>query len=147
MYILNATAFSADWEDEFLTANTHEKRCTNIDGSTSAVQMMNGSADCYMENENCTGFAKMYKGENYYFAALLPNGDISKFVKGLGTKDGAEEVMGLLKSKEYRFTSVTVPKDVYKRQHFLKRLEEHLRAAHGRGVFADAYGILKGQRI
>ena len=110
MYILNATAFSADWEDEFLTANTHEKRFTNIDGSTSAVQMMNGSADCYMENENCTGFAKMYKGENYYFAALLPNGDISKFVKGLGTKDGAEEVMGLLKSKEYRFTSVTVPK-------------------------------------
>ena len=110
MYILNATAFGSDWEDEFLTANTRKENFTNIGGGTSAVQMMSGSADCYMENSSCTGFAKMYKGEDYYFAALLPNGDISTFVKSFGTKEGAEEVAELLKSKESTYTQIRMPK-------------------------------------
>ena len=110
MYILNAAAFSADWSDKFETVRTSDSKFTNIDGSEATVSMMNGFAEYYMENRNCKGFAKMYKGDDYYFAALLPSGDIGSFAEKLNTEQGTTELITLLKYKEKYSAEIYMPK-------------------------------------
>ena len=110
MYILNAAAFSADWKNKFEAERTHDSKFTNVDGSEATVSMMSGFAEYYMENRNCKGFAKMYKGDDYYFAALLPNEDIGSFAEKLNTEQGATELITLLKYKEKYSAEIHMPK-------------------------------------
>ena len=74
MYLINALAFEAEWEDQYNEAqilDNFDFRTAN--GETQKVNMMCSDEYYYLEDDNATGFIKYYKGRKYAFVALLPN--------------------------------------------------------------------------
>ena len=70
LLLLNAVAFEANWTVPFDAAA--EGSFTAADGSERVAEMMNGSAERYVEHPNgVTGFAKSYEGGKYSFVAML----------------------------------------------------------------------------
>ena len=71
MYLVNALSFEDKWDTPFSEQLTEQKPFTAATGEKQTVDMMQGGSKYYLENENCTGFHKMYLG-GYSFVALLP---------------------------------------------------------------------------
>lgn len=70
--LINATAFEAEWMEQYEDNDIHEGDFNNADGTVTEVQMLESSENTYIEDEFFTGFVKPYKDENYSFMALLP---------------------------------------------------------------------------
>ena len=77
MYLLNAIAFDADWQDVYYNTNVMDAAFTTEDGTNRTVSMMYTSERRYFETELATGFLKYYNAKRYAFAALLPNKGIT----------------------------------------------------------------------
>ena len=77
MYLVNALAFEAEWDDVYEENQVREGEFTLEDGATQTVEFMYGEEHNYIEDENATGFLKYYKDCKYAFVALLPNKGIS----------------------------------------------------------------------
>jgi len=77
MYLINALTFDAKWESIYYENEVFESVFTREDGKTEKVELMDGSGNYYLEDENAVGFIKYYKGRNYAFAALLPDEGVS----------------------------------------------------------------------
>ena len=75
MYLVNALAFEAGWEEEYKEHQLHDS-VFHAAGGDKTVQMMYGDEQTYLEGEGFTGFMKPYEGGRYAFAALLPDEDI-----------------------------------------------------------------------
>ena len=73
MYLVNALAFEAKWEDAYDESQALEGVFTTEDGKTQDVQMLHSDESLYLEMGNAIGFMKMYAGGDYAFVALLPN--------------------------------------------------------------------------
>ncbi|HWQ80261.1 MAG TPA: serpin family protein [Anaerovoracaceae bacterium] len=73
MYLINALAFDAEWQNIYKESQVHEGTFTTESGEARNVEMMYGSEHLYLEDGNATGFIKYYAGRKYAFAALLPN--------------------------------------------------------------------------
>ncbi len=73
MYLINALAFDAEWEDPFVADRIYEGRFTAADGSSQAATFMSTEEAEYLKFTNAVGFVKRYKGGRYAFAALLPD--------------------------------------------------------------------------
>ncbi len=89
MYLVNALAFAAEWNEIYEETQLRQNSTfTMEDGTERTVTMMSSLESTYIANENATGFFKYYTGEEYAFAALLPNEGMSvaDFVASL---DGA----------------------------------------------------------
>ncbi len=81
MYVINALAFDAEWERIYRESEVDDVEFKNVDNSSSTVKGMYSEEAGYIETEDCIGFLKPYKGQNYSFAALLPkDGDLTGFV-------------------------------------------------------------------
>lgn len=76
LVLINALAFKGDWVKPFDEGSTYVEDFTNADGTRSAVKGMHGTAESYMQNDECTGFLKSYQGGRYAFAAFLPNENV-----------------------------------------------------------------------
>ncbi len=89
MYLINALAFDAEWQEIYEKYQVSDAVFTAEDGSERTVDMMYSDEYGYLENENSTGFIKYYKQSKYAFAALLPNEGVtlSDYVASL---DGGE---------------------------------------------------------
>ena len=72
MYLVNALAFDARWQEQYFEYQVHEGEFNGADGIVTKVQMMRSSERHYLEDEHATGFLKYYADEKYAFAALLP---------------------------------------------------------------------------
>lgn len=72
MYLVNALAFEAKWEDPYGGYRVHERRFTTGSGEERPVTMMYSEEELYLETEKATGFLKYYEGRRYAFMALLP---------------------------------------------------------------------------
>ncbi len=72
MYLVNALAFEADWEEDYREFQLRDGVFHAADGDKT-VQMMYSMENTYLECEGFTGFMKPYKGGRYAFAALLPD--------------------------------------------------------------------------
>ncbi len=72
MYLVNALAFEADWEEDYREFQLRDGVFHAADGDKT-VQMMHSMENTYLECEGFTGFMKPYKGGRYAFAALLPD--------------------------------------------------------------------------
>ena len=85
MYLVNALAFDAKWEDIFETTQVHTGRFTSREGIEQTGDFLYGESRQYLSGEHAEGFLKYYEGQKYAFAALLPEEgmDISEFVSGL----------------------------------------------------------------
>ncbi|MBR4581726.1 MAG: serpin family protein [Lachnospiraceae bacterium] len=74
MYLINAVAFEAEWEEQYKDTQINEnRRFENIDGSESDVTMLASTEYGYFNLEGGEGFIKPYKGGEYSFVAILPD--------------------------------------------------------------------------
>lgn len=72
MYLVNALAFEAEWQKTYNEHQVREGIFHGADGKEQTVDMMSSEEHRYIEDENATGFIKLYTGGKYAFAALLP---------------------------------------------------------------------------
>lgn len=77
MYLINAIAFDAEWQNVYTKNSIHTGKFTTFDGTNRDVQMMSSTESRYIDDGKVTGFIKNYKDTKYSFVALLPNKDIS----------------------------------------------------------------------
>ena len=77
MYLINALAFEAEWEDPYEPHQVRERIFTTESGQSQPMELMSSTESWYLEDEHATGFLKYYQDRRYAFAALLPHEDIS----------------------------------------------------------------------
>ncbi len=77
MYLINAAAIDAPWQEPYEDSQVREETFTNAAGGAEDVKMLNGMETGYFETEDAVGFMKYYEGYDYAFLAILPNEDIS----------------------------------------------------------------------
>ncbi len=108
MYLVNALAFEAQWEEIYQETQIREGEFTTEKGEKQKVEMMRSGESYYLESENATGFVKYYEGRDYAFVALLPKEGMSveEYVKSL---DGAA-LSQLLSQPERADVTVCLPK-------------------------------------
>lgn len=73
MYLVNALAFDAQWQEIYEKSDIRDGTFTNINGAKVDVEMMYSTEHKYLEDDFATGFIKYYEGRDYAFVALLPN--------------------------------------------------------------------------
>lgn len=85
MYLVNALAFEAQWEDIYEETQVRGGVFTREDGTQQNVRMMHSEEHQYLEDDLAAGFIKYYKDRRYAFVALLPNEDVSiaQYISGL----------------------------------------------------------------
>ena len=108
MYLVNALAFDAKWDDEYDEFQIREGRFTTEDGTHQNVDMMHSDESLYMEDDMATGFIKYYKDRRYAFAAMLPNEDVtvSQYVDSLT----GEHLRDLLSNPQEVAVVAAIPK-------------------------------------
>lgn len=73
LILLNATAFSGEWNDIYFDEDIWKGTFTDFEGNISDVNMMHSTETLYVENMHVTGIVKPYKGGEFSFMAMLPN--------------------------------------------------------------------------
>ena len=108
MYLINALAFEAEWDEIYENTQVREGDFTTEDGTRQDVEMMHSQENAYLEDDLATGFIKYYKGRKYAFVALLPNAGVtvSEYVDSLT----GEHLLEMLSDPEHVQTIVTLPK-------------------------------------
>lgn len=77
MYLINALAFDAEWQEIYKEYQIREGLFTCEDGAGQAAEMMYSSEYAYLQDTQAQGFIKYYHDKKYAFAALLPEEGIS----------------------------------------------------------------------
>lgn len=77
MFIINALAFEAEWEEQYKDDSVIDGVFTTEEGIEKNIQLMCSTERDYIEDNNTTGFIKYYKDKRYAFVALLPDESIS----------------------------------------------------------------------
>lgn len=73
MYLVNALALDAKWEETYKDGQIHNGIFTNLDGLKQDVELMWSEESLYYENDLCTGFQKNYVSrDRLAFVAVLP---------------------------------------------------------------------------
>lgn len=108
MYLINALAFDAEWQDIYNEYSISEEQFTTENGIKQNVDMMRSEESIYLEDKKATGFIKYYKDRKYAFAALLPNEgvSVSEYVASL---DG-EHLNNLLTNAKPATVYTAIPK-------------------------------------
>ncbi len=108
MYLINALAFDALWEQEYKSDGISEDSFFAADGREEKVTMLHSTEGRYLENGAVTGFIKDYQGGAYRFAALLPNeGQTPQdYIRTLT----GEELLGTLAGAKEEAVMATMPK-------------------------------------
>jgi len=108
MYLINALAFDAEWEEIYEKYDVREGDFTKEDNSTVDVDFMYSTESTYIEDELAKGFIKYYAGRKYAFVALLPNEGVSveEYIKSLS----GEKVNSMLTSPETYTVWSSIPK-------------------------------------
>ena len=108
MYLVNALAFGAEWEQQYEEFQVRDGSFTTEDGAVLDVQMMHGTEHRYLEDEQATGFVKYYEDRRYAFVALLPKEGVTvgEYVEGLT----GEHLNHMLSEPEDIMVLTTIPK-------------------------------------
>ena len=108
MYLVNALAFDALWDETYEDYHIRDGRFTREDGVRQDVEFMYSSENMYLEDDMAKGFIKYYKDREYAFVALLPNEGVtvSEYVASL---DG-NKLHEMLKNAQYNVVSTSIPK-------------------------------------
>ena len=88
MYLVNALAFDAEWEEIYTESHIGNGIFTKEDWTEQTVEFMSSEEGVYLSDGKAVGFMKYYSGRKYAFAALLPdeNTTVSEYIASL---DGA----------------------------------------------------------
>lgn len=108
MYLINALALRAEWENQYSEGQVLEGDFTKSDGETEKTEFMYDKVFEYIEGESEKGFVKQYKDRKYSFVALLPNegSSIKEYVSNLS----GEKIHNLLENVEDTEVSTSLPK-------------------------------------
>lgn len=108
LYLVSATALSADWASPYSYNNIQDGTFTNASGNEEKAQMMSAFENKYLEGDSAVGFVKNYAGGNYAFVAFLPHReDITNFVTLLAAGGQFEKIF---ESAQRAVVDATVPK-------------------------------------
>ena len=77
MYLVNALAFDAEWEEIYTESHIGNGIFTKEDWTEQRVEFMSSKEGVYLSDDKAVGFMKYYSGRKYAFAALLPDKDIT----------------------------------------------------------------------
>ncbi len=77
MYLVNALAFDAEWENIYKESQVRDGTFTTESGDEWDVEMMYCSEHAYLDDGSAAGFIKYYADRKYAFAALLPDEGVS----------------------------------------------------------------------
>ena len=122
IYLVNALAFEAGWEEEYKEHQLHDS-VFHAAGGDKTVQMMYGDEQTCLEGEGFTGFMKPYEGGRYAFAALLPDEDVG--LDGLVASLTGETLAAALAGAESTTVETAMPSFS---SEFEKELSETLKA-------------------
>lgn len=108
MYLINALAFDAEWQEIYYDYQVREGSFTTETGEKREIDMMYSEENMYLEDEQAVGFIKYYKDRKYAFAALLPNEgvSVSEYIASL---DG-EHLNDLLQNAKAAIVNASIPK-------------------------------------
>ena len=108
MYLINALAFEAEWENPYENSDVWQQAFTNQEGKVQQVSMLHSEEQFYLRDDQTQGFMKYYQGGRYAFVALLPDKEISilDYVEGL---DG-QQLKELLEDPTSVPVAATMPK-------------------------------------
>lgn len=83
MYLISTTALDARWSEVYYSSS--QGSFTKEDGTIQQAEFMYGGEFHYLKDDTAQGFLKYYEGNQYAFAALLPNEGIrvSDYVSSL----------------------------------------------------------------
>ena len=87
MYLINAVAFDARWQEVYQDTQVRDGVFTTEDGQTRDVELMHSEESLYLDDDNATGFLKYYADSRYAFVALLPK-------EGMGVAEYAASLTG-----------------------------------------------------
>lgn len=85
MYLINAIAFDAEWQNIYRENQVQDGEFTKADGTKQKVTMMCSHEHAYLSGNGVQGFLKYYTDGKYAFAALLPDEgvDVKEYVDSL----------------------------------------------------------------
>ena len=108
MYLVNALAFDAEWQNIYKENQIRDGKFTTEDGEKRDIELMYSSEGMYLEDDMATGFIKYYKDRKYAFAALLPNEgvSVSNYVASLN----GEHLNEMLANAQQGVVSTAIPK-------------------------------------
>ncbi len=113
IYLINALAFDAKWQIIYNEYSIYSDKFYSSDSKKDGtdVEMMRSEEYLYLEDDMATGFIKNYKNNEYRFAAILPNENIS-LSEYLNTLTG-EKLSQLIANIETTTVYTAMPKFEY----------------------------------
>ncbi len=107
MYLINAIAFEAKWEEPYEDHQIFDGTFTREDGTETDASFMRGSENRYLQDDLATGFIKDYKNGDYAFVAMLPNEGVTveEYVASLK----GEALQNMLENPEDTLVHTTIP--------------------------------------
>ena len=108
MYLINAIAFDAEWEQIYKESNVQSGNFTSASGQKRDVQMMYSTENIFLKDSKATGFMKYYAGGKYAFVAMLPNEgtSVNDYISTLTGK----KLVNLLNNKQQITVNTAMPK-------------------------------------
>lgn len=108
MYLVNALAFDAEWDENYEKERVKKEIFTKEDGTEQSAEFMHSSEGAYLKDKNAVGFMKYYSGYKYAFAAMLPDEgtSLSDYVKSLNGKT----ISTMLETKQDETVFASIPK-------------------------------------
>ncbi|MBQ3255867.1 MAG: serpin family protein [Oscillospiraceae bacterium] len=108
MYLVNALAFDAEWQNIYNEYQIQDGKFTTEDGTVRDVELMYSNENKYLNDDKAEGFIKYYANRKYAFAALLPNEgvSVSEYIASL---DG-EHLHDLLSDAKTTPVDAAIPK-------------------------------------
>ena len=108
MYVINALAFEAEWEEIYNATQIRNGVFTLENGLQQEAEFMYSEEAMYLEDEKATGFHKYYADKKYAFVALLPKEEvtISEYVASLS----GDKLQSLLKNPVEVQVNAAIPK-------------------------------------
>ncbi len=111
MFLINAVAFDARWDEVYMKEDIIKGNFNSIDGSVKNADFMHSSELKYITDRRATGFIKPYINNKYSFVALLPNEDIN--IKDYVDTLTGKSFLDIIKSPEYTHVNAYIPKFSY----------------------------------
>ncbi|MCR5601235.1 MAG: hypothetical protein K6G33_10910 [Ruminococcus sp.] len=113
MYLVNAVAFEAEWQEPYSKYQVEEGKFTSANGKEQKADML-CSQEHYIGDENTEGIIKKYSGGKFAFAAFLPDKDttVDSYIENL-TPEKLRNILGSYKNYTDIAADAMLPKFKY----------------------------------
>lgn len=134
MFLVNAVAFEAEWDEQYSKYSISDGKFTAADGTVQDAQMLT-SWERYLHDENTEGMMKYYSGQNYAFAAFMPdeNTSIDTYIEEL-TPEKLSGLLSSYKNKKHETVQAKLPKFKYE---YANEITDELKAMGMPTAFSD----------